>query len=134
MKIKKRIKNWYSNKPKTSVWFYITMILLIGHYLVKPVVWLSILRMGIVAPEVDITPTAERITEDVTESMLNLSFKMFEIGQGLSDSPYRFLIEGLLAFMFPYGLSLIFIYLFHGVIRHIVVEVYTKIKSRKKTK
>lgn len=127
--MKSKIKDWYSKEPKSSIWYYTTLTLLVYHYTIKPILWLTLLRVGILAPEVDITATAQKITTDVTESIFDIAFRMFEVGQGLSDSPYRFLIEGFLAFMFPYGIILMFGYIFHGMIRHVVVHIYKEMKK-----
>lgn len=131
MDVKQKVKDWYSKKPKHDIWFYVTIILLIHIYLIQSVVWLSLVQAGILAPEVDITPTAERISEDISANILNTTFRMFEVGQSLSDSPSRYIIQGLIGVMFPWGTWLIIFYLFHGVIRGLVVTIYQSIQKKK---
>lgn len=83
--IKQRLKKYFTTKPKGNFWKSAFIYLFIFRYFSPLMIFFSLfLMMGLIAPESDISPTIEKITQSLTESFMFIGQKMFEVGQNIA--------------------------------------------------
>jgi len=84
MKITKRVKNYFTEEPKQSFWFWAFITLLIFRYATPMVLMLLVpLQIGLISPEIDINyqDISINIAENLVEPLETLNEAGSKIGE-----------------------------------------------------
>ena len=114
-KIGKRIKRYFTDKPKGDFWMWAFIYVVIFRY-VSPLIliFLTFFMIGLVAPESDISPTIEKVTQTLSEGLMGAGELLFEAGQNIAiNNP---IISKILFFAFGNFIWIIYIGIFTMII------------------
>lgn len=130
MKIINKVKEWFTQPPSKSIWFYIAMMLFFGQ-LTTPVIYYPFLMMGMMSPDADpalMDQTAARVSNETCSKIITPLKTAYVTGQKLA-APNPELgnwIAYTLGSIPLYGLMVAAGYFMQGVLRYFIVWIYQK--------
>lgn len=132
MKIKERIKKYFTEKPKQNFWFWAFITLLIFRYITPTALLMLIpLQIGLIAP--DTTPNYDNISINVANNIVKPLENFNRIGADLGhNNP---LIAKIIFYTLNYCIYAIWVAMFFliiNLIRYGISGIIKKMKRKKK--
>lgn len=129
---KQKLKEYFTEKPNDSFWKHAFITLFFFRWVAPTVLrFYTFLQLGLVAPDVDFTPMAEKASATMATGFANSMQRMFEIGQGIAiDNP---LVAKILFYAMGYFVWVIWagmIFLLINLSRYLIGWVYRKMNKK----
>ena len=127
--LKSKIKDWFTKKPKQSVWYYAFWVM-VFRSLLSRFAYVVILQLGLLQPDVDVAtlqPTFANIASNTVSNLINPLARLFVVGQEVTRaSPsIGYFMAHYISYVYITILLAIAIMTLNGVVRHAVVSILT---------
>jgi len=90
MKIKTKLKKYFTERPKSDSWMWAFITLFLFRYVAPSViVFISMMQVGLVTPDIDpasLNATHQRIAENMANSYVDILYKMQDAGRNISQN------------------------------------------------
>ena len=90
MKIKTKLKKYFTERPKSDFWMWAFITLFLFKYVAPSViVFISMMQVGLVTPDIDpatMNATHQRIADNMANSYVDILYKMQDTGRSISQN------------------------------------------------
>ncbi len=85
LKVKERIKKYFTEKPKQSFWFHAFIIVLIFRYVTPlTLIFLMFFQVGLIAPEADMSVAIETASGNIANTLVKPMETLFDAGANIA--------------------------------------------------
>jgi len=90
MKIKTKLKKYFTERPKSDFWMWAFITLFLFKYVAPSVIiFISMMQVGLVTPDIDpaaMNATHQRIADNLANTYVDLLYKMQDTGRSISQN------------------------------------------------
>lgn len=90
MKIKTKLKKYFTERPKSDFWMWAFITLFFFRSIAPSVIiFISMMQIGLVTPDIDpssLNATHQRIAENMANSFVDVLYKMQDTGRSISQN------------------------------------------------
>ncbi len=90
MKIKTKLKKYFTERPKSDFWMWAFITLFLFKYVAPSViVFILMMQVGLVTPDIDpasLNATHQRIAENMANSYVDILYRMQDVGRNISQN------------------------------------------------
>lgn len=135
--VRERLKTWATTRPKRCAWFYLAMALFLYAFIGKYTTYFAMISLGFMSgdmPPEEFAPIFEKTAGRLAEAFIVPIEKLFMVGHDYAaTNPARGMLMGqAISYASMAVIFMIATYIFHGTVRHIVVDIYEKAKKRER--
>jgi len=131
MKIKKRIKNYFTEKPKQDFWFWAFVTLLFFKYATPYMILMLVpLQVGLIAPDTEIN--YQNISMNIANNLIQPLEKLNNVGKNLAiEKP---IISKVLFYVLSYFIYIIWFAMFILIINLFRYGIFWIIRNKRRLK
>jgi len=131
MKVKEKLKRYFTEKPKQNFWFHAFITLFLFRY-VGPtmIMFLIFFQVGLVVPEADVSKPIEMASENLVEAFMKPMQVLFDAGANIgTNNPIVAKVLFFVLSNFIYVVWLAAIVLILNLLRYAMAWIYRKVKK-----